>query len=196
MNGPRYVSCADVQAQSPGAPDGDYLLTLPGGSVSVYCYNMAASPKEYLTFQNCNANGQPNANSSLYAYSATGNQNVTPGGLWTYYNRVRFNPTNLTIDQTDRTFSTNNGGDRWFGATHFSNNDYADAGSCGCDGTLGTANIDMTGLPFTVVQGQFAKGADPTSYMNYSPDNKIVNLGGGGCCGATNTLGNPIQLSW
>lgn len=189
-----YTSCADVRSKLPGAADGDYVLTLSGGTITVFCYNMASAPTEYLTFQNCNANGQPNANSSYYAQGVS-NINVTAGGLWTWYNRVRFDPSNLTVDQTDRTFSSNNGGDRWFGATHFFDNDYANASACGCDGTVGIANIDLTGIPLTVAPGQFTVFAGPGS-INYGPGNKTVDLTGGGCCGGTTTTVAGLQLSW
>lgn len=187
-----YASCADLGSRVPGAADGEYALTLPGGTITVFCYNMASSPVEYLTFQNCNANGQPNANSSFYA-RGVGNINVTVGGLWTWYNRVRFNPAALTINPTDRTFATNNGGDRWFGANHFYDNDYGNASACGCDGTQGTANIDLTGTPLTVAAGQFTVGGGAAVY---SSDNKIVDLTGGGCCGGTGITASVLQLAW
>ena len=186
------VSCLSA-ANNGAVTDGDYLLTLPGGTVSVFCYGMTSSPVEYLTLPNSLANGRGTYNYSTYGPG--GNSS----GLTTWYNRIRFYPDTLTVDITDTTFSTSNGGFKFFGSNYFYTNNYAEAGDCvGGYSNSGTANVDLTGLPFVVAGlAQFQiVGALPGGSIAFGATNQIVDLTGGGICGGTAPINNQLLLAW
>jgi hypothetical protein len=182
-------SCAAVKAQKPTAGDGNYTLTVGLHYVTVYCAGMAGTtPTEYLNLPTTNEN----ANTSKFG--PIGNS----AGVTTRFTKVRFNPNNLTIDTTDTTFSTSTGW-KTFGSTTYYSNDYAHAGDCYADfSTTGTANVNLTGTPFSVKPNQFTKqGWNPAGTVAYSHNNQVVDLTGGGLCGAMAlSSGSALQLAW
>src|SRR4051812_22004455 len=44
--------CAAIHAANPSAPDGDYIISPGGNTFTVYCHDMAGTPREYLTLVN------------------------------------------------------------------------------------------------------------------------------------------------
>jgi hypothetical protein len=53
-----------------------------------------------------------------------------------------------------------------------------------CDGTpRGTANIDLTGLPFVLAEEFCEQGVHALGGTSVSTDRRIANLSGGGDCG-------------
>ena len=167
-------SCADVRSQIPSAGDGDAVIAVGGNLVTVYCRNMAGSPVEYLPLVHTGGS----YNVSYYG------QGPNSSGLTTNYTKVRFYPSDLTVDTTDTTFSTSSGS-KSFGPNTLYSNSFADAGDCrGSGSETGTANVDLTGTAFAVAANQFsAQGWYPAGTATYSAANQIVNLTGGGDCG-------------
>ena len=169
---------AEVKQRNPGATDGEYMIDPdgPGGNppFSVYCYNMAGTPKEYLTLVRT-------GEGTNYAMHKAGG--AKPGtDLYTHYSKIRLNPSKLVVDREDITFSVSRGTVN--GWTTF---DYADAGDCIAPySQQGRANVDLRDTPFRVDPAvQFGLG---TSYQgagsaNYSTDRKVVDVTGGGYCG-------------
>src|SRR5262245_4582287 len=49
------TSCAAVRAAAPGAPDGTYAILTGGRFLGVYCFDMAGTPREYLSLVNTGA---------------------------------------------------------------------------------------------------------------------------------------------
>jgi len=168
-------SCAEVKSGG-GTADGNYIIDIGARPVTVYCKNMAGTPADYLPLINT-SNG---ANTSYYAAG----QNTGPNGLTTAYTKVRFYPSDLTVDGNDTTFSTSTGWNQFGGSQNYTW-PYADAGDCRWDFSAGgTANVDLTGTAFAVASNQFsAQGWNPAGTASYSANNQIVNLTGGGYCG-------------
>ncbi|KAK9830486.1 hypothetical protein WJX72_011987 [[Myrmecia] bisecta] len=153
-------------------------LICPSGDqhqITVFCNNGVA----YL-----NLVTNPTTNFALYGKSP----NTNGGTPTTQYNRVRFNPANLTIITTDHTFATNNGVQYCFGPTNCNVwVDYGVAADCAGGGSRsGRANINLVGSGLAVapnpsqfmVSGNSA-GGTPT----FSSNNQVVDLQGGGSCG-------------
>lgn len=46
------ATCADVHAADPTAPDGTYTLVNGGKGLTLYCFDMAGTPREYVTLVN------------------------------------------------------------------------------------------------------------------------------------------------
>ena len=107
---------------------------------------------------------------------------------------VRIDPQTLTVDTTDYTFSSSTGSVE-YGFTVVTQNEYGSAS--GCSGPFsadGRANIDLTGTPFAVATDQFVTtGFLQGGSADYSSNDQIVNLTGGGNCGGTVPV-NPTAL--
>ncbi|MCE9599411.1 MAG: hypothetical protein K8S54_15710 [Spirochaetia bacterium] len=184
-----HASCAEWN-QAGALTDGDYLLTLSGGTVTVFCFSMTSSPAEYLTFTKSPSTGFPNSN---YTYAAS-----PPAGGWRKsYSRARFYPATLEIDGSDATFSTESC------TTPPCSNPYhaaAYAQAAGCGAENGTGNIDLAGFSFTADPAQFAQnGAGPYNCTaTGSSANTVVDLTGNGGCGWIQpSAGNGrLQLMW
>lgn len=181
------ASCQDVRNLRSSAADGEYPVRVGESRVSLYCANMASSPSEYLSLPH-------NGGSYNKSYYGAGG-NTTAGGMTTWYTKVRFDPQSLGVGwDNDTTFSTTQGSNN-FGTTWM----YASAADCLADNSAtGTANVDLTGTPFTVATGQFtAQGWHPAGTASYSASNQIVNLTGGGHCGGMQpTPGKKLQFGW
>jgi hypothetical protein len=181
--------CADVKAGGATA-DGEYVIHVDGHPVSVYCKELTGTPAEYLTL----VTTESRANTSYYGAGP----NTAPNGVTTSFARVRFYPSDLTVDGTDTTFSTSQG---WksFGPSYYDTNNFGDAGDCAGDNSkTGTANIDLRGTPFAVAPDQFsAQGSTPAGTATYSANNQVVDLTGGGNCGNMAVeAGTRIKLQW
>lgn len=183
--------CAAIHEVNPAAGDGEYLISPGGKTFSVYCHDMAGSPREYLTLVNTGGG---------YNYSTHGNVGGgAPTPVTTHYSRVRIDPATLLVNIGDQTFSTSDGFDCCYGNTPVTSMPYATAGSCDDRfGLLGTANVDLTGTPFIVddvftVGGWFARGSANSGdvfpvfdqQVGIAVQGAVVNTRGGGGCGAT-----------
>ncbi|MFY1831440.1 GON domain-containing protein [Myxococcus fulvus] len=182
------ASCAEIQARHPGARDDTYRLRLGPHKVEVYCHDMAGTPREYLTLPKT---GQ----TTNYSYYGRG-PNTAPAGLTTWYQKVRFNPADLTLDLSDTTFAIRQG---WasFGPTRIESVPLASAGDCVAnDSRTGRSNIDLTGTPFGIEPGQFQTSGFNPSGTATSKGSQIVNLRGGGYCGNIGAPDNLLQLTF
>lgn len=193
---PLPSSCAMLKQQQPKTEDGPQTIYLLGKTaVTLYCYNMAENPQEFLTLP-ATANG---SNFSLISYPE--------GAIITLYEKVRLHPSTLTIDPTDMTFAST--ADSLAGYNALTGellanypvitSDFGMATGCNRnqpDAPLGRANIDLTGTPFAVtLEMAFTSygGEVQETLSEVSEDGKIVNLAVNGRCGIIKPLG-PIQL--
>ena len=193
-------SCQDILVADSSAADGDYTIFPNGQTFTVYCHDMASgTPREYLTLQNTGSN---------FNYSQYTAGGAVPGiSVRTNYDKVRLDPDTLRIDIEDRTFSTSTGGPLTHGII-FTSMPYGIAQDCTASfSSTGTANIDLTGTPFTVndsfvIEGFNAAGSVngvsgtnpfPSSPPVISVTNQVVNLTGGGGCGWTKMSGAPTD---
>ena len=183
--------CTAIHDANPAAGDGQYLISPGGKTFSVYCHDMAGTPREYLTLVNTGGN------SNYSTHGNVGGGPFTP--VTTRYSRVRIDPATLLVHVGDQTFSESTGEDCCYGSTLVTSMPYATAGSCdGWFGVLGTANVDLTGTPFIVddvftVGGWDARGSanggDIFTFggqmIGIGVQGAVVNTRGGGGCGAT-----------
>jgi hypothetical protein len=177
-----------VKVSQPSAPDGEYTLSVAGGPASIYCADMAGSPKEYLTLQH--TGGEAN----FARYTAGG---ASPGSdVTTHYAKVRINPSTLLVDIADQRFATSTGELTHSGSEQVTSMPYGVA--MACDGAeSGAANVDLSGTPFSVAPNKFTQGGYAASGTSaYSENNQVVDVTGGGYCGWSSpgsSIYNPIN---
>ncbi|HEY1521799.1 MAG TPA: GON domain-containing protein [Solirubrobacteraceae bacterium] len=175
------TSCADVAAANPAVSDGNYTIYPNGQTFTVYCADMSATPKEYLTLQNTN-----NANFSTDVDSS--DESVV-----TKFTRVRLDPATLRVDITDSRFSTTSGYVNY--NAHYGPEEYAVAS--GCLGPAASSNVDLTGTPFYVNDSFDAQGWYPWGGANFSSNNQVVDIYGTGSCGDEEPSGHSyLQLGY
>ena len=181
--------CAAIKEANPAAGDGTYIIAPGGKTFSVYCHDMAGSPREYLTLVNTG-----NAN-----YSSHGDVGGWPIiRVTTRYTKVRLDPTTLLVNIGDQTFSTSEGDDCCYGFTHVTSMPYATAGSCAGWMDDGHSNVDLTGTPFIVddvftVGGWYAAGSANSGVIYTFAGQMLAiavqaaafDITGGGGCGST-----------
>ena len=170
-------SCQDILDANPTAGDGDYVIRPNGQMFSVYCHDMAGTPKEYLTLENTGGGSnfsQMTAGGDIYSTLVTG------------YTKVRLDPDSLLVDINDRTFSATTGTpDNPWGTAAL---DYATAMGCAAPGSqTGVGNIDLVGTPFAVNSTFTAKGYLAAGSAAFSTGGQVVDLQGGGYCGWIST---------
>ena len=182
--------CAAIHEANPAAGDGQYLISPGGKTFSVYCSDMAGTPKEYLTLVNTGGN----SNYSRHGFVGGPNAPVT-----THYTRVRIDPVTLLVNIADQAFASSEGYDCCYGSLAVTSMPYATAASCdGWFGRMGSSNVDLTGTPFIVddvftVGGWYTRGSansgDVFAYegqmIPIAVQGAVVNTTGGGGCGAT-----------
>jgi len=175
-------SCQDVRSRNPQAPDGNYVISPNGDSFTVYCYNMAGQPKEYLTLVQTGSG-------SNYSRYATGGA-VSGNDVVTLFTKVRIDPQTLVVDTGDRTFATSSGSIT--GANSFNSIPYATAADCRAPGSqTGTANIDLRGTPFIVHDSFASTGYQAAGSAQVGANGQVVNLAGGGYCGDEESTSGP-----
>lgn len=188
------ASCADVAAAHPGAGDGTYTIVVEGTYLQVYCSNMAGTPNEYITL------AQTGSGQNYSEYAAGAN---SPGtNVVTKYTKLRINPvpvgTNpltFAVNIADETFSSSTGSLNHAGqGTIVTSMPYAVA--MGCSGPSGTANLNLSGTPFGVVNS-FKLGG----FVSYGTTTFVspqeVDLTGNGHCGwnGPGNLYNPFNTN-
>lgn len=170
------VTCGDIVAENPAAPDGDYTLYVlgdPDKPWTAYCHDMAGAPRSYITLQNVG----PDANFSQYAAGG-----AAPGTtVQTNFTRVWFDPPTLRIINGDLTFSSSTGQLQHPGGGLRVNQAFGTAGACG--GPNGIANIDLTGTPWKIINGFCANGFNAQGAAVLSSDDQVADLWGNGFCG-------------
>jgi hypothetical protein len=197
----QVANCAAIRALDPTAGDGNYTILggpAPGQAFTVYCYDMAGTPTEYLNL----VNTASTANFSQY----------TAGGpafgtdVRTSYTKLRLDPATLLVDTNDQTFATSTG----FLVHPFNTPVYSMPYGSAMDcqdffSSTGIANIDLTGTPFTVASTFSVGGFVPNGSIATSSNGQVVDLTGGGFCGWAsldgsfdpfNQNGLPMQLAF
>ena len=170
---PRPSSCQEARDWGE-TEDGDYILNVNGRYFTVFCYNMAGTPREYLTLVNT-------GDSFNFAqYTAGGS---SPGtDVKTSYSKVRINPQTLVVDIGDQTFATSTGS-LILGSESVTSMPYGVAMGCTWNMDNGVANIDLRGTPFVVNDTFILGGYEPIGTTTFSADSQVVDLTGGGFCG-------------
>jgi serine/threonine protein kinase len=189
-------TCQEARAAG-RASDGPLKID-PDGSGSlrpfeVYCAGMSAGPgsraREYLTLVHGVARGEAALNVTHFKYG--GGPCPCPD-LTRHFTRVRFDPSNLTIDPKDGSFATY---DRPLDCEIEHRNQcgestelaWGGAGSCRVAGdTSGSATLDLRGTPFALAPNAsfVPAGFGAAGYATIAPDRKTVHLVGGGLCGS------------
>lgn len=169
-----FASCAEIRAAQSTAPDGDYEITVFDRTVTVFCADMATTPREYLSLPR--TGGAYNFSQDTYFVQVT-----------THYTRVRLNlPStagdSFSINPTDDRFATSDGApQRWWGYT----------GSC--FNQPNNANLDLTGTPFGMSTAHFVHSGWGSTTI--SSGTQIIDVFGGGDCGGVYAA-NPFPLTW
>lgn len=193
-------TCQAIVQAKPASADGSYKLYV-GGDITkpwtAYCKDMATAPKEYLTLVNTT-----NANFSQYST----NGRLAGSNVRTYYQKIRINPTTLSVDTADQTYSTSSG--QVNRGAPVKSMPYGTAADCEApNSSLGVGNVDLTGTPFVVAPNQFVVGGFlPAGKTTYGPSGRTVDIKGGGYCGwnapvtaydpQNNIQTGPIQLQY
>ncbi|MBT99588.1 MAG: hypothetical protein CL902_13335 [Dehalococcoidia bacterium] len=132
----------------------------------------SGTPTEFLTL--LNVGGDYNFGQYTAGAAAPGTD------VRTNYSKIRFDVASSLVDIGDQTFATSTGSLLHDG-NPVTSMSYATAMGCaGVDN--GLANIDLTGLPFTVIDPFEAYGGSPGS-VSISSGNQIADITGGGWCG-------------
>ena len=183
---PFVTTCLDVKLAFGVSDDGTYAIdpdgTGPAESLDVYCHNMSGDdPLEYLDVS-------PLTNYTVYAGGAA----CPCSDLIRRYDRVRFMPSQLSIETSDQTFSTleeNTACVDTIGFPHCAhgrNLNFGMAGSCiGNSNSSGRASIDLQTTPFAIEPSSpFAPwGNQPAGSIVYASANQQASISGGGYCG-------------
>jgi hypothetical protein len=173
---PSLASCADVHALVPFAPDGDYVLVTDHTILTVYCHDMAGTPREYVTLRHT----EPGQNFSQYtAGLASRGTDVR-----TSYRKVRIDPATLKVDIGDTTFASSTGSlVHSNSGTTVTTMPYGEAMSCTYRPD-GVGNIDLRGTALQVVDPFIVRGyPSPVGSATFSDGNQVVDLAAGAYCG-------------
>lgn len=170
---PIYDSCKAIHDVLPDAPDGNYTLRTGTIEVTVYCYDMAGTPREYLNLVHTG----PGAN--FAQYTAGG---AAPGtNVRTSFTKLRVNPGTLTVDIGDLTFAWSTGRLTHSGS-EVTSMPYGVAMSC-TGQSNGAGRIDLRGTPFIVTNAFVPGGFQASGQALVSSSKTVVQLSGGGYCG-------------
>ncbi|MBX3231795.1 MAG: hypothetical protein KIT84_44310 [Labilithrix sp.] len=195
--GPTPATCAAVRAANPQAGDGEYTLYVQGDRArpwQAYCAEMANAPLEYVPLIHRGyATGDGSAmggvtagkfvNYSQIFQEERGNQSRPTRQLFTFYDRVRVDPSTLRVAISDGRFARLVGATDFFEAGQLAQVPYATAAYCWEGGNArGSGNVDLRGTAFTVSgTAQFVKGgAAPGGSAVLAAGGQVVEISGGG----------------
>ncbi|XP_050542210.1 A disintegrin and metalloproteinase with thrombospondin motifs 20-like isoform X1 [Daktulosphaira vitifoliae] len=188
-----YTSCADVLRKFPHSIDKEYILTILGRNISIYCHSMSTRvPTEYITLLKDSENYSEMYDKRLKDPTTCPfngeRQDICPcqdmpyisSGLTKFY-KIRFNVTSLTIESRDFTFAKQ---------IHGRFVPYGEAGDCyskfksGCP--QGKFSIDLNGTGMKISQNVMwiKRGLDTSSRVNKNEDNTKITGRCGGYCGS------------
>jgi hypothetical protein len=155
---PLLPTCQSIRSADPTAGDSDYWIGSSGKNFLAYCYDMAGTPKEYVTVD-------PGNNYSLMMdeFGAT---------LRTRFSRVRVDPGNLNVDIAD-TFSDSTGVARTRGGAEFTSMPYASASSCK-DGVAAQSKVDISGTPFALHGAFHVWGCNDSGDYPYDNQQRVT----------------------
>lgn len=181
------ATCAQMRARNPAAGDGEYTLFLAGDGrfpLTLYCYDMGANPREYLTLPISGGS----ANFALISYPE--------GALTTHFQKIRLDPASLVVDIGDLTFSTTQESVPGYNPVPAAElfgypvvaSSYGHAQGCNRNVTgspPGAANINLSGTPLILAETvTFATDgvAVENPVIDISPDRRVINLSVNGRC--------------
>lgn len=184
-------TCAEAARGHATPADGDRTLYVDGNDKkpwTAYCVDMdSKSPAAYLTLPQGGAN-------TFSMYRAGGRAIGTD--VVTRFDKLRIDPTTLTIDVTDTTFAISSGSLAHVDGTTITEMPLGVAMSCG--GGYASAIVSVAGTPF-VMANDFAKGGDTGHVGNADlwQDNNVVEIWADGDCGwlAPTAMDSPIAPS-
>jgi hypothetical protein len=170
------ATCQDIRTRFPAAPDSQYIILAAGNRLmSVYCYDMANNPREYITL------AQTGETSNFSQYTAGGASAGT--NVRTSFTKVRLNPALLIVDIGDLTFANSVGSLTHSGKEPVKSMPYGVAMSCD-PANDGIGNIDLRGTPFAVADIFTAAGFPaPNGSATVTPGDQVVELKARGFCG-------------
>jgi hypothetical protein len=173
------ATCLDVRTADASAVDGTFTLYAAKNPVkpwTVFCKDMASTPKEYLSLVNTGTD----QNFSQYTVGGY----ATGTSVRTNYTRIRVDPVTLKVNVSDQTYSSSTG--TLSQAAVVTSMPYAVAMDCLTSfSSTGLGNVDLRGTPFTIKANAFnvagnAQGGGATLAASGS---QIAMLTGGGLCG-------------
>ncbi|XP_050424208.1 A disintegrin and metalloproteinase with thrombospondin motifs 9-like isoform X2 [Adelges cooleyi] len=187
-----FATCADVLHKLPASVDKEYILTVLGRNVSIYCYSMdSGKPTEYLTLPKDNENYSEIYEKRLKdpstcpfngerRQSCPCDSTPLPSSGLTVFHKIRLNVTTLRVDPKDYTFSRQIKGKLI---------PFGEAGDCysnsksGCP--QGRFSIDLTGTGMRVSHGTtwIGKGSNTSFWVNKIEGNTKIAGRCGGYCG-------------
>ena len=145
---------------------------------------MGNTPHEYLSLTGTNF--------AQYTHGGS-----SPGtDVRTTFTKVRFDPSAMKVDISDRTFAMSTGMLNHSGSgTMVTSMPYSVAMDCaGNNSRTGVAQIDLTGTSFALPNGfQFFKGGNNPGGSVQMQDNRHATLNGGGNCGWGGPMSTPIN---
>ena len=156
------TSCQAIRDADPTAVDGEFVIAPNGQVFTVFCFDMAGTPREYLTLQNTGGSF------NFAQFTAGGGVGGTT--VRTNYTKVRLDPTTLLVNIGDQTFATSTGSACCIGLTTITSMPYGTASACvGSLDPAGRANIDLTCTPFLVNDTFLTMGFDPAGSVSGVP---------------------------
>lgn len=177
------AGCKDIRTLFPFAPDGTYPVLAGNHLLTVFCYDMAGTPREYLDLA---ATGE---NQNFSQYTAGG---ASPGtNVRTSFTKLRIDPATLTVDIGDLTFATSTGKLQHSSVTRGPSSPYVTSMpygvgmTCANPGTPanGVGNIDLHGTPFMVNDTFQVRSYAGNGSATFSDDKQKVDLLVSGYCG-------------
>lgn len=175
-----WSSCHDLRSSFPFAPDGVYPLLVGNTVVTVFCYDMGGTPREYIEL------AHTGGNANFSQYTAGG---ASPGtNVRTSFTKVRFDPKTMTVDIGDLTFATTTGRLQHSSLTRGPSSPfvtampYATAMSC-TTRPDGVGNVNLQGTPFVVDDTFQVRSFAGSGSATVSPDKQNVDLLVSGYCG-------------
>lgn len=176
-------SCQDIRTLFPFAPDGVYPVRAGNHLLTVFCYDMAGTPRDYIEL------ARTGEDANFSQYTAGG---ASPGtNVRTSFTKLRIDPATLTVDIGDLTFATSTGKLQHSSVTRGPSSPYVTSMpygvgmTCAYPGTPanGVGNIDLRGTPFTVNDTFQVRSYAGTGTAAVSDDKQKVDLRVSGYCG-------------
>ena len=172
-------SCKEIRTLFPFAPDGVYPVLAGNHLLTVFCYDMAGTPRDYIEL----ANTGENANFSQYTAGG-----ASPGtNVRTSFTKLRIDPATLTVDVGDLTFATSIGKLQHSAVTRGPSSPFVTTMPYGTGMSCtarpdGVGNIDLQGTPFAVNDTFEVGGFAGNGSATVSQNKQKVDLSGGGYC--------------
>ncbi|XP_021708409.1 A disintegrin and metalloproteinase with thrombospondin motifs 9 isoform X3 [Aedes aegypti] len=203
---PRYsklvsYTCHDIQRTRRTRHDGEYMLTVKGQPVSIYCHNMSSNaPTEYLTLQS----------GLLENYAIYNNKRAEIAGVCspssadrvdesidygaTHYRKIRLNIHTLQVLVDDHRFTDRSGKPQAFGSA---GDCYSNTGRC----PQGDFSINLENTPFRIRPRTQWETKGVNAVLNFlirleAPYKKVRARCGGYCgiCSVSRSTGLFLEL--